>query len=1562
MNADDDYQRWRASLGPSLEDETMLTMTSGAMAVSGMEGATLATGERIGQYECIRELGRGGMGAVYLARDVILGRLVAIKLLARQSRELSERFLAEARATARCNHENIVVIHDAGEYQDQPYMVLEYIEGPTLRDYLRQHAQGDAIEGDDQDPPAPTQMLRVPMSLALDLMIPVARALVHAHELSIVHRDLKPTNVLVADSGTVKVFDFGVAKLLGNDELDTTVDALSEQPGLWQTQAGAVLGTMPYMSPEQWRSGEVDGRADIWAFGIMLHEMITGRHPLAPLSPDRLRTVGDIAQPMPRLSASHPQFGPLAAVVDGCLEKELDRRLPSAAALLAELEALVSEEDVPESTEDRSPFTGLAAFQEVDAAHFFGREREVNRVVHQLLHHALVTVTGPSGAGKSSFARAGVIPALRRLPGGWDACIVRPGRNPMTSLAAAVLQASDAPAADDQSESSETWRREPGQLGALLRERARQRGRRCLLFIDQFEELYTLCADVDERIAFVTCLEAVADEASSPLRVLISLRSDFLERVAEDRRFMSRVAGSGLVFLAPMGAEQLRDALVRPLARLGYRFESDELVEHMLDALQQTQSPLPLLQFTATKLWDERDREGKLISRQSYRDIGGVAGALAVHADAVLAGLSVAERRLVRKVFLGLVTPERTRTVVPLAEMRQLAPDADAVEHVIQLLAGARLVLLETRGERYGATVELVHESLIDKWPRFGQWLDESQEDGQLLARLRAAAAQWDAQERPEGLLWRGHAARDVERWLASRRARLHGLHGSVGSAGDPGLSGLQTRLSERDENYLRAVVGLARRRRQRRRRQVSGALVFLSLVALTVSYLAVRADRAADRAAAQAAHADRQADRVRAQQAALQAGATRARNAARMAAAREWHADPTTVLALVREVEPGHLPRGWSALARWALQQDIARTVLPHPDGVRWVAFSPDGTRVVTASNDGLARVWDVDESRPLVVLRGHGARLVSAQFSPDGTRIATSSEDQTARIWPADGNGAPVVLVGHGERVWSADFSPDGTRVVTSSADRTARIWRVDGTGLPVVLGPGRASLSSAVFSPDGARVGVSSLDGITRLWNADGTGEPMSLSGHTDRVYALEFSPDGRKVVTASADRTARVHDLHGGPPVVLRGHRDRVYSAVFSPDGRKIATASSDKTLGVWNADGSGRPRMIQAHLDRTYHAEFSPDGTRIATASLDRSARIFDLARDVPRRALRGHRDKVHWAEFNPDGTLVVTASSDRTARIHRADGSGVIARLSGHRDRLSSVAFSPDGTRVVSSSLDKTARIWPVDGSGPPIVLGDHQDLVYAAAFSPDGASVATASGDRIARIWPSDGSGSPTRLRGHDDFVYTVAFSPDGTRLVTASADKTARIWSLDTAQPPVVLRGHEDRVYSAIFNADGTLVATGSADRTVRIWNADGTGEARVLRGHSARTNVRGGRAFSPDGRRIVTHADDGTVRLWPLIGAGEPLVLRGLGDVIHTAAFSPDGARIVTSSDDDVAWVISELEPLQGIGDAKLWTATTYCMSVDRRLRLLEVAEDMAQANRERCRQRARAPAGR
>ncbi len=779
--------------------------------------ADIGPGTIVSQYELIRKIGEGGMGMVWVARDTKLGRRVAIKFLLTVHPELTQRFILEARATARCSHESIVIIYEVGEFKGTPFMVLEFLQG---------HPLSGEIEGGKRIPPA-----RV-----VELMVPVLKALAVAHGHGIVHRDLKPDNIFVTDTGTIKVLDFGIAKVLEADarpeepagavhlpqDLGDEEDEFTEL-----TRRGAIMGTMSYMSPEQWGIGvEIDHRTDIWAVGIMLYRMIAGQHPLAPLRGQQLVVTAMLNKPMPTMREARSDIPEaLASVIDKCLLKYKEQRWGSATELLKALEPFLPGRYTRELRSDESPYTGLSSFQETDADRFFGRSQEIAAMVTRIRDQPIMGVVGSSGVGKSSFVRAGVVPALKHSGENWETLVIRPGREPIAALASImsglVGNTTSTTVADDVTEVQETIERlyrEPGYLATVMRSRARREGKHILLFVDQFEELYTLIPDQRERLAFTACLAAIADDAASPLRVVLSIRSDFLDRVPEDQFFMGELS-KGLFFMQPPGRDGLRDAIAQPAEMAGYHFETSDVVEHMLDHLESTPGALPLLQFAATKLWEMRDKQRKLLTVASYNQLGGIAGALASHADSVLRELTPAMQNLARGLLMRLVTSDRTRAIVAIDDLLELHADPREVNRLIEHLTQARLLVVQTTGS--GGTVEIVHESLITGWPTLRRWLDDIQEDAAYLEELRTAAKQWETKKRDAGLLWRGEAMEEARRF----RKRYSG------------------ELPAGQIRYLDAVMALADRAARRRRTLFIGSMSFLILLvaAAAVALVVIR-------------------------------------------------------------------------------------------------------------------------------------------------------------------------------------------------------------------------------------------------------------------------------------------------------------------------------------------------------------------------------------------------------------------------------------------------------------------------------------------------------------------------------------------------------------------------------------------------------------------------------------------------------------------------------------------------------------------------------------------------
>ncbi|MGC2773185.1 MAG: serine/threonine-protein kinase, partial [Candidatus Sulfotelmatobacter sp.] len=287
----------------------------------------LTSGTKLGPYEIESPLGAGGMGEVYRARDTRLNRDVAVKILPASfsaDPERLQRFAQESRAAAALNHPNILSIYDIGEANGAPYVVSELLEGETLRDRLRN---------------GPLSSTRK----AIDYAQQIARGLAGAHEKGIIHRDLKPENLFITHDGRVKILDFGLAKFT-RPEVNVSDDAPTVQVA---TEAGTVLGTAGYMSPEQVRGKATDARSDIFSFGTILYEMLSGKRAFhGDSSADTMSAI--LKEDPPELNETNRNISPaLDRIVRHCLEKSPAERFQSARDVAFNLEALT---DVSTST------------------------------------------------------------------------------------------------------------------------------------------------------------------------------------------------------------------------------------------------------------------------------------------------------------------------------------------------------------------------------------------------------------------------------------------------------------------------------------------------------------------------------------------------------------------------------------------------------------------------------------------------------------------------------------------------------------------------------------------------------------------------------------------------------------------------------------------------------------------------------------------------------------------------------------------------------------------------------------------------------------------------------------------------------------------------------------------------------------------------------------------------------------------------------------------------------------------------------------------------------------
>ena len=432
------------------------------------------------------------------------------------------------------------------------------------------------------------------------------------------------------------------------------------------------------------------------------------------------------------------------------------------------------------------PFKGLQYFEESDAERFFGREQLTAQLVAKLCESAALTVIiGASGSGKSSIVRAGLIPALKRgqpltddvrPPDGssqWGVYLITPTAHPLEALALALTR--DVESVTATATLLDDLAREPRSLMLYLKRAAAEFQRpHCLLVVDQFEELFTLCHDEFEREAFIdNLLTALADTGTKGdgerlLTLILTLRADFYAHLAQYPDLREAVSGQQ-AYIGPMTSDELRRAIEEPAKREGWVFESG-LVDLILRDVGSEPGALPLLSHALLETWQRRS--GRTLTLEGYADSGGVRGAIATTAENVYQQLSPDQQSMARQIFLRLTelgeSTADTRRRTALRELLSPPDQPDQIRGVLNALATARLITLQDE------TAEVAHEALIREWPRLREWLTEDREGLQLHRHLTEATHDWELLDRDPGALYHGARLAQASEWAAANASALN--------------------------------------------------------------------------------------------------------------------------------------------------------------------------------------------------------------------------------------------------------------------------------------------------------------------------------------------------------------------------------------------------------------------------------------------------------------------------------------------------------------------------------------------------------------------------------------------------------------------------------------------------------------------------------------------------------------------------------------------------------------------------------------------------------------------
>ncbi len=1093
-----------------------------------------------------------------------------------------------------------------------------------------------------------------------------------------------------------------------------------------------------------------------------------------------------------------------------------------------------------------SPYKGLAAFDdsELDALLFFGREREVETAVANVLASRLTVLYGPSGVGKSSLVRAGVARRLRELS---DAPVV----------------VHSAWAEDPDGALISSVRAECGDLGATaglvdtVAAAAAQRngvgGGELYLLLDQFEE-YVLYHGADGPLS--AALPELLRRPGLRVNVLLAIRDDALAELDE---FTARIPElyANLLRLDRLDRGEGRTAILGPLARYselsGTEFTAEEqLVEAVLDEASTADGvEAPYLQLVLERLWEkERDEASSTLRLATFRRIGGSRAVVHDHVQNALEELSPADREATTRVMRQLLTPSGRKLSHEAADLAEYA-DVDPAElRALLEELGRRRIVRGVDGAPGAATRwEIFHDVLgppLLAWQQEHQLRAEREHARRQRRRLRLIAA-----ASLTGLVLVALLAVFALLQRSDARAQAQRAHGRAlaaralaDTAANPVMSvRLALRAAELAPDYATASV-------------------------LRSSLLAMREERIFGLGGSiVAATYSPGGDEL------LIASSNGNLGVYHVAAGRFQRLPRQSPLATATWSPDGVAFAAGSAtgdVVVWEFPRDKVVRKIHTGSAIKALGFA--GQTMLVASGADVRLLDEIKNTTRTIVVQGS---IEAAALAPNGAAVAVAFRHGTSRKAElVDAHSGRVIRVLHEQGIRSFAFSPDGRVLATGSYDLTARLWNAS-TGRLLHVLPHKGHVVEETFSRDSKTLVTASSDGAAYVWDVATGQRQLLLVGSTGGIAAASISPDGSEIATGSADRLARIYYASDGRLLApLGGSANAVTTVSFDPSGRSIVTGSSDGTARLWDAVPPGTLTTIDK---RTNPVQSFWLGDRVVTAG-GRTARLLTASGRVlrtltmPTPIIATAHEGNHFAFLDQNGVV----GNDWTG--------GLAFDPAFH---LTAIAFEPDGALLAGAGGDVMlqgrkalahvgAPVLGLATGGDRFLVRTFSELrVYTdsgqlvstihttaaqATLSPGGLGVATERGN-VAQLWDAATGKLLHTLNGHRSAITALAYSPNGLSLVTVSYDHTGLVWSTLSGRLIHRLIGHFFPIYGVGWSKNGHWIVTAS-QFTAGLWNA-GTGQLMFYIDRTSAPLT--GASFSPTGDTILIGSRDGTARVY-------------------------------------------------------------------------------------------------
>ena len=1194
-----------------------------------------------------------------------------------------------------------------------------------------------------------------------------------------------------------------------------------------------------------------------------------------------------------------------------------------------------------------SPYKGLKRFNDTDKNLFFGREKLTTKLIEAVNQNNLLLVLGASGSGKSSVVRAGVMTQIdSRSTNAYEACLFIPNRDPFVSWHRSLLSANQEIFTESEVEFILQGKEDTfNQAITLLKSKHSP----WLMVIDQFEELFTICQNLETRRNFIQGMMQIAQDPDPSIKLILTMRSDFIEEFSAYPQF-AELAEKNINLVADMQPEELRQAIEQPAANHGVVFEPG-LVAEIIQDVQGQAGSLPLLQYTLDLLWQDDDLSDRTLNIITYRNLGGVTGALQKHVNEIYDQFTPEQQLATKQIFLRLVNvvgqvgQENSEEIRSTVSRRAYKSEFTETQlETVNLLINKKLLVSNDQEQQKQSTVEIAHEALLTSWKELQDWITDARNTITLHSRLAEDAANWQLlkksnQQQANEELWTGSK---LEKAIESREDKtfdliLGGISNDVNNFIDVSLD-WRDRKIQQELATAQKLAQADRKARieaeqrvldQKKAKKTSYTLLSgLCVVTLCTTFFGFNSQS-------------------KTQEAQL----------------KERAASIGVKLSVSNEIEPllesidlvgdnqkfndrlfnfreknELLPEVKSILYQSLEESKEISSFNGYQESINAIAFSNDGKYLVTGSGNSnssinTVKLWDVQQHKLIHTfddhddqVESHQGRVNSVAFTPNNEYIASGGDDNKIKLWSVKQQKLIDTLTldsnseqGHQPRVNSVAFSSDGKYLVSGSGGKQDQEY----------------------------------TDNTVKLWNVENIQKPVlirSFDGHQNSVNSVAFSPKSEYIASGSGDKTIKLWDVERQELIhtlILdsnseQGHLERINSVAFSNDGKYLVSGSGklndnsrDNTVKLWNVENVQKPELIKSfdgHQNSVNSVAFSSQGKYIVSGSGNLTSsgtvKLWDVEQQKLIYTYDGHQKSVNSVAFSPDDNYIASSSGNLSI-----DGRDNVVKLwdierlelietfiktfNSIEQRVDSVALSPKGRYIATGNEDMKIKLWEVGHKMPLKTFDDeknnHQERIFAIAFSPNGNYIVSGSRDATIKLWDVYqhkliDTFSEEKDNGHKEAVEAVAFSNNGQYIVSGSHDNTIKLWDFENRKLKYTLdekdQGHQEQVNDLAFSSDDKYLVSGSNDKTVKLWDVKQEKLIHTFpdedqdQGHQLKVSSV---AFSNDDKYIASGSNDKTVKLWDVDQKKLILTFDGHQQSVDSVAFSPGGKYIISGSKD-------------------------------------------------------------